>query len=90
MHTFRSSPEVNCPDVVGCNDILHPVLRDYGQVKCNGGLYFDFPLMSFLLPFSHYHTGNYYSQGALRKQELINSCAVLGIPASKITVVDHK
>ncbi|CAF98507.1 unnamed protein product, partial [Tetraodon nigroviridis] len=34
--------------------------------------------------------GNYYNQGALRKQELISSCAVLGIPASRITVVDHK
>nr|XP_043898102.1 N-acetylglucosaminyl-phosphatidylinositol de-N-acetylase [Solea senegalensis] len=34
--------------------------------------------------------GNYYSQGAHRKQELLNSCAVLGIPASRITIVDHK
>ncbi|XP_026184105.1 N-acetylglucosaminyl-phosphatidylinositol de-N-acetylase [Mastacembelus armatus] len=34
--------------------------------------------------------GNYYDQGTQRKQELINSCAVLGIPASRITIVDHK
>ncbi|KAK2879761.1 hypothetical protein Q8A73_023573 [Channa argus] len=34
--------------------------------------------------------GNYYNQGIQRKQELLNSCAVLGIPASRITVVDHK
>uniref|UniRef100_A0A8C2WXM7 N-acetylglucosaminylphosphatidylinositol deacetylase n=1 Tax=Cyclopterus lumpus TaxID=8103 RepID=A0A8C2WXM7_CYCLU len=29
--------------------------------------------------------GNYYKQGAQRKQELLNSCAVLGIPDSRIT-----
>ncbi|XP_026229339.1 N-acetylglucosaminyl-phosphatidylinositol de-N-acetylase-like [Anabas testudineus] len=34
--------------------------------------------------------GNYYNQGAQRKQELLNSCAVLGIPASRITILDHK
>uniref|UniRef100_A0A3Q0RP90 N-acetylglucosaminylphosphatidylinositol deacetylase n=1 Tax=Amphilophus citrinellus TaxID=61819 RepID=A0A3Q0RP90_AMPCI len=34
--------------------------------------------------------GNYYNQGAQRKQELLNSCTVLGIPASRITIVDHK
>ncbi|XP_028452144.1 N-acetylglucosaminyl-phosphatidylinositol de-N-acetylase isoform X1 [Perca flavescens] len=34
--------------------------------------------------------GNYYNQGAQRKQELLNSCAVLGIPDSRITIVDHK
>ncbi|XP_068457034.1 N-acetylglucosaminyl-phosphatidylinositol de-N-acetylase [Clinocottus analis] len=34
--------------------------------------------------------GNYYKQGAQRKQELLNSCAVLGIPDSRITVMDHK
>ncbi|XP_071316802.1 N-acetylglucosaminyl-phosphatidylinositol de-N-acetylase isoform X2 [Trachinotus anak] len=33
--------------------------------------------------------GNYYNQGAQRKQELLNSCAVLGIPASRVTIVDH-
>ncbi|CAI5644191.1 N-acetylglucosaminyl-phosphatidylinositol de-N-acetylase [Oreochromis niloticus] len=34
--------------------------------------------------------GNYYNQGAQRKQELLNSCAVLGIPASRIIIVNHK
>ncbi|XP_056140754.1 N-acetylglucosaminyl-phosphatidylinositol de-N-acetylase isoform X2 [Lampris incognitus] len=34
--------------------------------------------------------GNYYNQGAERKKELVNSCAVLGIPASRVTIVDHK
>uniref|UniRef100_A0A3B4Z804 N-acetylglucosaminylphosphatidylinositol deacetylase n=1 Tax=Stegastes partitus TaxID=144197 RepID=A0A3B4Z804_9TELE len=34
--------------------------------------------------------GNYYNQGAQRRQELLNSCAVLGIPASRVTIVDHK
>ncbi|XP_077361262.1 N-acetylglucosaminyl-phosphatidylinositol de-N-acetylase [Festucalex cinctus] len=34
--------------------------------------------------------GNYYNQGAQRKQELFNSCAKLGIPSSKITILDHK
>ncbi|TMS14228.1 N-acetylglucosaminyl-phosphatidylinositol de-N-acetylase [Larimichthys crocea] len=34
--------------------------------------------------------GNYYNQGAQRKQELLHSCAVLGIPDSRITIVDHK
>ncbi|KAM9384953.1 N-acetylglucosaminyl-phosphatidylinositol de-N-acetylase [Pholidichthys leucotaenia] len=34
--------------------------------------------------------GNYYNQGALRRQELINSCEVLGIPASRVTIINHK
>ncbi|XP_037605212.1 N-acetylglucosaminyl-phosphatidylinositol de-N-acetylase isoform X2 [Sebastes umbrosus] len=34
--------------------------------------------------------GNFYNQGAQRKQELLNSCAVLGIPDSRVTIVDHK
>ncbi|XP_019941236.1 N-acetylglucosaminyl-phosphatidylinositol de-N-acetylase isoform X1 [Paralichthys olivaceus] len=34
--------------------------------------------------------GNYYNQGEQRKQELLNSCAVLGIPASRVTIVNHK
>ncbi|XP_077449340.1 N-acetylglucosaminyl-phosphatidylinositol de-N-acetylase [Stigmatopora argus] len=34
--------------------------------------------------------GNYYNQGALRKKELLNSCAKLGIPSSRVTVLDHK
>uniref|UniRef100_A0A3Q4AMF7 N-acetylglucosaminylphosphatidylinositol deacetylase n=1 Tax=Mola mola TaxID=94237 RepID=A0A3Q4AMF7_MOLML len=34
--------------------------------------------------------GNYYNKGAQRKQELLNSCAVLGIPDSRITIVNQK
>ncbi|CAJ1064382.1 N-acetylglucosaminyl-phosphatidylinositol de-N-acetylase [Xyrichtys novacula] len=34
--------------------------------------------------------GNYYNQGALRRQELLDSCAVLGIPDSRVTVINHK
>ncbi|XP_056909620.1 N-acetylglucosaminyl-phosphatidylinositol de-N-acetylase isoform X2 [Takifugu flavidus] len=34
--------------------------------------------------------GNYYNQGALRKQELLRSCALLGIPDFKITILDHR
>ncbi|XP_056909624.1 N-acetylglucosaminyl-phosphatidylinositol de-N-acetylase isoform X6 [Takifugu flavidus] len=33
---------------------------------------------------------NYYNQGALRKQELLRSCALLGIPDFKITILDHR
>ncbi|KAJ0044094.1 hypothetical protein NL108_006817, partial [Boleophthalmus pectinirostris] len=33
---------------------------------------------------------NYYNQGSLRKEELLNSCAVLGIPGSKVSIIDHK
>ncbi|XP_061460875.1 N-acetylglucosaminyl-phosphatidylinositol de-N-acetylase [Rhineura floridana] len=35
-------------------------------------------------------TGNYYSQGDIRKKELLESCTVLGIPPSNVTVVDHR
>ncbi|XP_041338816.1 N-acetylglucosaminyl-phosphatidylinositol de-N-acetylase isoform X2 [Pyrgilauda ruficollis] len=34
--------------------------------------------------------GNYYSQGEIRKKELEQSCCVLGIPASDVTVIDHR
>ncbi|KAM9846538.1 N-acetylglucosaminyl-phosphatidylinositol de-N-acetylase isoform 2-T2 [Aulostomus maculatus] len=34
--------------------------------------------------------GNYYNQGAQRRQELVSSCAVLGIPASRISIISHK
>ncbi|XP_034033391.1 N-acetylglucosaminyl-phosphatidylinositol de-N-acetylase [Thalassophryne amazonica] len=34
--------------------------------------------------------GNYYNQGSERKEELVNSCAVLGIPASRVTIIDHE
>ncbi|XP_054857266.1 N-acetylglucosaminyl-phosphatidylinositol de-N-acetylase [Eublepharis macularius] len=35
-------------------------------------------------------TGNYYNQGAIRKEELLQSCATLGIPPSNVTVIDHR
>ncbi|NXE87321.1 PIGL acetylase, partial [Menura novaehollandiae] len=35
-------------------------------------------------------SGNYYNQGEIRKQELEQSCFVLGIPASDVTVIDHR
>ncbi|KAF7668899.1 hypothetical protein LDENG_00281290 [Lucifuga dentata] len=34
--------------------------------------------------------GHYYNQGSQRKEELFDSCAVLGIPASNVTIIDHK
>ncbi|KAG7483761.1 hypothetical protein MATL_G00041720 [Megalops atlanticus] len=35
-------------------------------------------------------SGNYYNQGEQRQKELRDSCDVLGIPASQVTVVDRK
>ncbi|XP_044849915.1 N-acetylglucosaminyl-phosphatidylinositol de-N-acetylase isoform X2 [Mauremys mutica] len=35
-------------------------------------------------------SGNYYNQGESRKKELVQSCAVLGIPSSNVTVIDHR
>ncbi|KAM6907816.1 N-acetylglucosaminyl-phosphatidylinositol de-N-acetylase [Xenentodon cancila] len=34
--------------------------------------------------------GNYYNQGAQRRQELLSSCAIMGIPASRVTIMDHR
>ncbi|KAF1437185.1 N-acetylglucosaminyl-phosphatidylinositol de-N-acetylase, partial [Spheniscus demersus] len=34
--------------------------------------------------------GNYYNQGEIRKKELEQSCFLLGIPASDVTVLDHR
>nr|XP_005298249.1 N-acetylglucosaminyl-phosphatidylinositol de-N-acetylase isoform X2 [Chrysemys picta bellii] len=34
-------------------------------------------------------SGNYYNQGEIRKNELVQSCAILGIPPSNVTVIDH-
>ncbi|XP_066057928.1 N-acetylglucosaminyl-phosphatidylinositol de-N-acetylase isoform X2 [Chamaea fasciata] len=34
--------------------------------------------------------GNFYNQGEIRKKELEQSCCVLGIPASDVTVIDHR
>ncbi|KAL6463860.1 hypothetical protein MHYP_G00282510 [Metynnis hypsauchen] len=35
-------------------------------------------------------SGNFYKQGAQRRQELLDSCAVLGIPANRVTIVENK
>ncbi|NXX60965.1 PIGL acetylase, partial [Scopus umbretta] len=35
-------------------------------------------------------SGNYYKQGEIRKKELEQSCFLLGIPASDVTVIDHR
>ncbi|XP_069471316.1 N-acetylglucosaminyl-phosphatidylinositol de-N-acetylase isoform X2 [Ambystoma mexicanum] len=34
--------------------------------------------------------GNYYNQGETRKEELVHSCGVLGIPPSRVKVVEHR
>uniref|UniRef100_A0A3P9AJQ1 N-acetylglucosaminylphosphatidylinositol deacetylase n=1 Tax=Esox lucius TaxID=8010 RepID=A0A3P9AJQ1_ESOLU len=34
--------------------------------------------------------GNYYNQGVQRREELLDSCAVLGIPDSQVTIHDSK
>uniref|UniRef100_A0A3P9INB5 N-acetylglucosaminylphosphatidylinositol deacetylase n=1 Tax=Oryzias latipes TaxID=8090 RepID=A0A3P9INB5_ORYLA len=34
--------------------------------------------------------GNYYNQGLERHRELVSSCAVLGIPNSRITIIDDE
>ncbi|XP_042612560.1 N-acetylglucosaminyl-phosphatidylinositol de-N-acetylase-like [Cyprinus carpio] len=35
-------------------------------------------------------TGNYNNQGLQRKRELLDSCAVLGIPSDHVTIIDDK
>uniref|UniRef100_A0A673LT50 N-acetylglucosaminylphosphatidylinositol deacetylase n=1 Tax=Sinocyclocheilus rhinocerous TaxID=307959 RepID=A0A673LT50_9TELE len=35
-------------------------------------------------------TGNYNNQGLQRKRELLDSCAVLGIPSNHVTIIDDK
>ncbi|XP_036624501.1 N-acetylglucosaminyl-phosphatidylinositol de-N-acetylase [Trichosurus vulpecula] len=37
-----------------------------------------------------FSAGNYYNQGAVRKRELVQSCDVLGIPPSSVTIIDHR
>ncbi|KAK1787847.1 hypothetical protein P4O66_016339 [Electrophorus voltai] len=34
-------------------------------------------------------SGNYCNQGDQRKKELVDSCAVLGIPANRVTIIDN-
>ncbi|XP_051848046.1 N-acetylglucosaminyl-phosphatidylinositol de-N-acetylase [Antechinus flavipes] len=36
-----------------------------------------------------FSAGNYYNQGTIRKRELLQSCDVLGIPPSSVTIIDH-
>ncbi|XP_066516360.1 N-acetylglucosaminyl-phosphatidylinositol de-N-acetylase isoform X2 [Hoplias malabaricus] len=35
-------------------------------------------------------SGNYYNQGAQRREELLDSCEVLGISADQVTIIDNK
>ncbi|XP_072326147.1 N-acetylglucosaminyl-phosphatidylinositol de-N-acetylase, partial [Scyliorhinus torazame] len=35
-------------------------------------------------------SGNFHKQGEVRKKELLQSCAVLGLPSSHITILDHR
>ncbi|KAM6163011.1 N-acetylglucosaminyl-phosphatidylinositol de-N-acetylase [Rhynchocyon petersi] len=37
-----------------------------------------------------FSTGNFYNQGEIRKKELLKSCAVLGIPSSRIMIIDNR
>ncbi|XP_006875967.1 PREDICTED: N-acetylglucosaminyl-phosphatidylinositol de-N-acetylase [Chrysochloris asiatica] len=37
-----------------------------------------------------FSTGNYYNQGEIRKKELVQSCEVLGIPSSSVTIIDNR
>ncbi|XP_077020087.1 N-acetylglucosaminyl-phosphatidylinositol de-N-acetylase [Tamandua tetradactyla] len=37
-----------------------------------------------------FSSGNYYNQGEIRKKELLQSCDVLGIPPSSITIIDNR
>ncbi|XP_060059145.1 N-acetylglucosaminyl-phosphatidylinositol de-N-acetylase isoform X4 [Erinaceus europaeus] len=37
-----------------------------------------------------FSTGNYYNQGENRKKELLQSCDVLGIPPSRVMVIDNR
>ncbi|XP_004446564.1 N-acetylglucosaminyl-phosphatidylinositol de-N-acetylase isoform X5 [Dasypus novemcinctus] len=37
-----------------------------------------------------FSAGNYYNQGEIRKKELLQSCGVLGIPPSSITIIDNR
>ncbi|XP_052050167.1 N-acetylglucosaminyl-phosphatidylinositol de-N-acetylase isoform X2 [Apodemus sylvaticus] len=37
-----------------------------------------------------FSSGNYYNQGEIRKKELLQSCAVLGIPPSRVIIIDTR
>ncbi|KAM5151480.1 N-acetylglucosaminyl-phosphatidylinositol de-N-acetylase isoform 6-T6 [Callospermophilus lateralis] len=36
-----------------------------------------------------FSAGNYYNQGEIRKKELLQSCDVLGIPTSRVMIIDN-
>ncbi|XP_040388766.1 N-acetylglucosaminyl-phosphatidylinositol de-N-acetylase isoform X3 [Cygnus olor] len=50
----------------------------------------ELSLVRLLQPHTTGTEGNYYNQGEIRKKELEQSCSLLGIPASNVTVVDHR
>ncbi|XP_043910456.1 N-acetylglucosaminyl-phosphatidylinositol de-N-acetylase [Protopterus annectens] len=35
-------------------------------------------------------SGNYYHLGDVRKKELVDSCSELGIPATRVTIIEHR
>ncbi|XP_055992573.1 N-acetylglucosaminyl-phosphatidylinositol de-N-acetylase isoform X1 [Sorex fumeus] len=37
-----------------------------------------------------FSAGNYYNQGKIRKKELLQSCEVLGIPPSRVMIIDNR
>ncbi|EHB07813.1 N-acetylglucosaminyl-phosphatidylinositol de-N-acetylase [Heterocephalus glaber] len=37
-----------------------------------------------------FSAGNYYNQGEIRKKELLQSCDVLGIPPSRVMIIDSR
>ncbi|XP_004599359.2 N-acetylglucosaminyl-phosphatidylinositol de-N-acetylase [Ochotona princeps] len=37
-----------------------------------------------------FSAGNYYNQGEIRKEELLQSCGVLGIPPSHVMIIDNR
>ncbi|XP_033618659.1 N-acetylglucosaminyl-phosphatidylinositol de-N-acetylase isoform X6 [Fukomys damarensis] len=37
-----------------------------------------------------FSAGNYYNQGETRKKELLQSCDVLGIPPSRVMIIDNR
>ncbi|XP_077899078.1 N-acetylglucosaminyl-phosphatidylinositol de-N-acetylase isoform X17 [Ictidomys tridecemlineatus] len=37
-----------------------------------------------------FSAGNYYNQGEIRKKELLQSCDVLGIPTSRVMIIDNR
>ncbi|KAJ1186001.1 hypothetical protein NDU88_002786 [Pleurodeles waltl] len=46
--------------------------------------------LRYLISVLCFSSGNYYNQGEARKEELTHSCGVLGIPPSRVTVIEHR